>query len=332
MGLANLLTMQPHILKELERMEVEVITRDKFSKVMATLIAQPALLDRIKVAQIDDPDSETWPLVNSLCVGKPIELEIWVLKSEFTEASNIGSDIEEHNVDSNTDGSDDEDCEDEWNMRVYKKSPVAKHGVEGAEVDNDGVEGGTVVADGLDLSDENEVSGGDNDEHRWPVFRAKTEMENPIFCIGLTFASKEEFKEAIQNYGIKNGKDMKFEKIEKLRVTMSCKNEGYPWRINCKKLKNTFTWRVLSYNDKHEGCGWVYENRMITATKAAKRWKNEIRHNSDWNIVEFQGKVKADEKFSLTTRQCYKAMALARGDIKGKQEEQFKKLWSYYLG
>nr|GMC73664.1 LRR receptor-like serine/threonine-protein kinase FLS2 [Ipomoea batatas] len=45
----------PQILRELERMEVEVITRDKFSTLMATLIAQPALLDRIKVAQVDDP-------------------------------------------------------------------------------------------------------------------------------------------------------------------------------------------------------------------------------------------------------------------------------------
>ncbi|XP_019196362.1 PREDICTED: uncharacterized protein LOC109190352 [Ipomoea nil] len=303
-------------------------------------------------------DSEIWPLVNSLCVGKPKELEICVVKSEFTEASNIGSDIEEHDVESNTDGSD-EDYEDEVLEEFYdsdydfvegkkddrefdkyvdvtveyggvQTSPVAEHGVEGANEVNDGVEGAIVVADGLDLSDENVVSDGDNDEHKWPIFRAKTDMENPIFCIGLTFASREEFKEAIQNYGIKNGKHLKFEKIDKLRVTVSCKQEGCPWRINCRKLKNTFTWRVLSYNEKHEGCGWVYENNMITATKAAKRWKNEIRHNSDWNIVEFQNKVKADDKFSLTIRQCYKAMTLARGDIKGEQEEQFKKLWSYY--
>nr|GMD72424.1 putative membrane protein [Ipomoea batatas] len=47
-----------------------------------------------------------------------------------------------------------------------QKSPVADHGVEGAEVDNDEVEGGTLAADGLDFSDENEVNDGDNDEHR----------------------------------------------------------------------------------------------------------------------------------------------------------------------
>nr|GMC89459.1 uncharacterized protein LOC109190352 [Ipomoea batatas] len=82
-----------------------------------------------------------------------------------------GSDIEEHNVDSNTDVSDDEDYEDEVLEEFYdsdydlvegkkddrefdkyidvaveyggvQKSPVAEHGVEGVELDNDGVEGG----------------------------------------------------------------------------------------------------------------------------------------------------------------------------------------------
>nr|GMD66065.1 uncharacterized protein LOC109165835 [Ipomoea batatas] len=91
-------------------------------------------------------------------------------KYEFTEASNIGSDIEKHNVDSNTDGSDDEDYEDKVLEEFYdsdydlvegkkddrefdkyvdvtveyggvQKSPVADHGVEGAKVNNDGVDG-----------------------------------------------------------------------------------------------------------------------------------------------------------------------------------------------
>nr|GMD60158.1 uncharacterized protein LOC109165835 [Ipomoea batatas] len=91
-------------------------------------------------------------------------------KYEFTEASNIGSVIEEHNVDSNTNGNDDEDYEDEVLEEFYdsdyglvegkkgdrefdkyvdmiveyggvQKNLVADHGVEGDEVDNDGVEG-----------------------------------------------------------------------------------------------------------------------------------------------------------------------------------------------
>lgn len=54
MGIASLLTIHPQILKDLEGMEVEVIVNDKVNKVLATLIAQPTLLDKIKDAQIDD--------------------------------------------------------------------------------------------------------------------------------------------------------------------------------------------------------------------------------------------------------------------------------------
>ncbi|XP_019160632.1 PREDICTED: uncharacterized protein LOC109157166 [Ipomoea nil] len=127
-------------------------------------------------------------------------------------------------------------------------------------------------------------------------------MTNPIFCKGLTFATKEQFKQAIKNYAINNGKDLKFSKNDKLRVTVSCK-----------------------------GCGWEYENKLITSSKVAKRWKREIKSNSTWTIEEFQKRVKTDDKYILTTRQCYKAMLLARGDLKEEQEDQIKKLWSYRL-
>nr|GMD70455.1 winged helix-turn-helix transcriptional regulator [Ipomoea batatas] len=153
-------------------------------------------------------------------------------KYKFTEASNIGSDIEEHNVDSNTDGSDDEDYENEVLEEFYdsdydlvegkkddrefdkyvdvtveyrgvQKSPVADHGVEGAEVDNDKVEGGTVAADGLDFSDENEVSDGDNDEHRTkrtpqPINEPVNEPVNEAVRVEVNEPVSEPVNEAVR--------------------------------------------------------------------------------------------------------------------------------------
>lgn len=49
-------------------------------------------------------------------------------------------------------------------------------------------------------------------------------MKNPSFCMGLTFGTKAKFKEAIQNYVINNGKDLKYERNVKKRVAVHCKH------------------------------------------------------------------------------------------------------------
>ncbi|XP_019189710.1 PREDICTED: uncharacterized protein LOC109184118 [Ipomoea nil] len=63
-------------------------------------------------------------------------------------------------------------------------------------------------------------SDGDSEGGKWPTFRAATEMKDPTciyFTLGMTFASKQEFKEAVHNYAFKNGKDLKFVKNDKER-------------------------------------------------------------------------------------------------------------------
>lgn len=57
----------------------------------------------------------------------------------------------------------------------------------------------------------------DSERDKWPTFRATTEMKDPTFTLGMTFASKQEFKEAVHNYAFKNGKDLKFVKNDKER-------------------------------------------------------------------------------------------------------------------
>nr|GMD79609.1 uncharacterized protein LOC109192291 [Ipomoea batatas] len=56
----------------------------------------------------------------------------------------------------------------------------------------------------------------------WSNFRPSTDMNDPQFTLQMTFASKKEFRDVVQNYAIKNGKDFKFVKNDK-DITKGCR-------------------------------------------------------------------------------------------------------------
>lgn len=61
----------------------------------------------------------------------------------------------------------------------------------------------------LEINFSDEGSDKDSDmeeekEYNLPTFKGKSELSSPKFCIGLTFGSKQDFKDAIYNYAMCN--------------------------------------------------------------------------------------------------------------------------------
>ncbi|XP_019152456.1 PREDICTED: uncharacterized protein LOC109149253 [Ipomoea nil] len=184
----------------------------------------------------------------------------------------------------------------------------------------------------VNFSDDETPHGSDEEveDDIWPKFRS-CDMENPTFTIGMTFAEKKDFKDAIVSYAFKEGKDIKFEKNDKVRCIVKCKKIGCPWSITLRWIKDVNCWRVTSFNDTHDGCSWVWENSSVRSSRLAKRWKKDIGSNSTWRVSEFRERVATDDHFHITSKVAYKAMTMARADINGELEQYFKKFWNYYL-
>ncbi|XP_019178181.1 PREDICTED: uncharacterized protein LOC109173407 [Ipomoea nil] len=163
------------------------------------------------------------------------------------------------------------------------------------------------------------------------MYKARTEVKIPKFSIGLTFASKAEFRDAVHSYAFGNGKELKFTKNDKSRMCVRCTQPGCPFKINVWKVKNELSWRIASFHEDHDGCGWVYENKMVKSTRVAKRWMKEIGHNSNWSTAEFRDQVKSDEGFQFSKKQAYSPMKKAKAAIEGEAIENFSKIWNYKL-
>ncbi|XP_019199102.1 PREDICTED: uncharacterized protein LOC109192856 [Ipomoea nil] len=182
----------------------------------------------------------------------------------------------------------------------------------------------------IKFSDEESIVDSDSDvEGKWPIFRAATDMKDPQFRLGMTFASKQQFREAVQNYAFNNGKEIKTLKNDKERVIVKCTQEGCPWRIGLRKVLGSMTWRILNMTDEHEDCSWVWENGMVKSSVVAKRWLTELQDHPDWMMRKFKDKVCSQEGFYVSNSQAYRAIWKAKKLRQGKVEDTFKKIWSY---
>ncbi|XP_019179532.1 PREDICTED: uncharacterized protein LOC109174735 [Ipomoea nil] len=156
------------------------------------------------------------------------------------------------------------------------------------------------------------------------------ELPSPLW-LGRTFLSKEDFKEEVKTYAIQFGKELKFKKNDKVRCIAICTQSDCKWQVTCRKDVDEDFWRVTVLNDVQANCPWVSDNKFITSSLVAKRWKKQIGGNSNWKMSEFRETVCTDEHHSLSIRQAYKALDFARRDIKGDLEDNFNKIWSYCL-
>ncbi|XP_019198223.1 PREDICTED: uncharacterized protein LOC109192079 [Ipomoea nil] len=154
-------------------------------------------------------------------------------------------------------------------------------------------------------------------------------MKDPHFTLGMTFASKQQFREAVQNYAFNNGKEIRTLKNDKERVIVKCTQEGCPWRIGLRKVIGSYAWRILNMVDEHEGCSWVWENSLVKSTVVAKRWATQLKDHPDWMMRKFKDKVYTEEGFYVSDSQAYRAIWKAKKIRVGDEEANFKKIWSY---
>ncbi|XP_019151061.1 PREDICTED: uncharacterized protein LOC109147858 [Ipomoea nil] len=145
----------------------------------------------------------------------------------------------------------------------------------------------------------------------------------------MTFASKHQFREVVQNYAFNNGKEIKTLKNDKERVIVKCTQEGCPWRIGLRKVLGSMSWRILNMTDEHEGCSWVWENGMVKSSVVAKRWSTQLQDYPNWLMRKFKDKVCSQEGFYVSNSQAYRAIWKAKKLRQGKVEDTFKKIWSY---
>ena len=188
---------------------------------------------------------------------------------------------------------------------------------------------GDKINDQLDSGEESSEERGGN-IRKFIDFIPERDMKNPRFFKRQRFADSREFKEALKNYAIVNGKPVKPSKNERKRVRAKCKHPCrwfvFASTVNCLGTNDLV---VKSIYDKHENCGHAWKNRAITSKWLANRYEERYRSNLQLPVKELIQTVDEEYMSKITRAVAYKARALATQTVKGSAEEQYKLLGRY---
>ncbi|CAL9007263.1 unnamed protein product [Prunus brigantina] len=133
----------------------------------------------------------------------------------------------------------------------------------------------------------------------------------------MQFANKDELKEAIKEYAIVQGMNIKLVKNDNKRIQAKCAGHSkcpfILWASKIDRDEQTFAIKTLSL--EHE-CTRADKLKYTNSRWLSKRFADKMRKNPDWDVGAFKAEI-------------YRAKNLSKVIIEGSYVKQYARLWDY---
>ncbi|KAH7847184.1 hypothetical protein Vadar_022991 [Vaccinium darrowii] len=179
-------------------------------------------------------------------------------------------------------------------------------------------------------SDSDEEGRGNRVKHT--VFNEKTNMENPIFKVGMEFKTHALFREAVKEHAIKWGKEIKFLKSDKRQARATCKSPC-PWTIYCSHVPNDEVYRVKTFIDEHS-CVRSFKVPWVSTKWIVKKYSERIRKNPTWPIPSLVDTIQSEKIVQVNLQKAYRAKKISLDMLQvayAVVEKEKKKTWMWFL-
>ncbi|RYR65698.1 hypothetical protein Ahy_A03g011627 [Arachis hypogaea] len=104
------------------------------------------------------------------------------------------------------------------------------------------------------------------DDDAFPIFREETRFGELRLEVGMKFKTNMDFKEAVREYCIQEGRRVRFKKNDNVQCRTLCKGEKCPWVIYVSKDSEGVFWQVKTFNDDHT-CPRETKNKLANRGK-----------------------------------------------------------------
>ncbi|XP_057249985.1 uncharacterized protein LOC130591089 [Beta vulgaris subsp. vulgaris] len=159
-------------------------------------------------------------------------------------------------------------------------------------------------------------------------YKPGTTPQNTYFSVGMDFLNANQFKKALSDYCVNNGKDVKFTKNHKDRVGAKCKATGCEWSIWASWDGKKKTFRVKTYNGAHN-CGRTQKSKKISRRWIANHYHNKFKINPYWKMQEIVDTIWNEWGLKISIKMAHNARKEAQKMVLGEYQEQFKLLPRY---
>ncbi|XP_017441103.1 uncharacterized protein LOC108346539 [Vigna angularis] len=131
--------------------------------------------------------------------------------------------------------------------------------------------------------------------------------------VGTYFAKKKEFTDAIRTYTLSNGRNLKFVKNDKKRVSVKC---------------GVKAWQLRKVID-HHNCSRDFNVKLITSKWLSERMEKVVKENPNMKVMDIREKVSRKWNVGISRNMTFRARAIAKDTVEGSFKEQFKRIYDY---
>ncbi|CAN0907853.1 hypothetical protein LINGRAHAP2_LOCUS25024 [Linum grandiflorum] len=150
------------------------------------------------------------------------------------------------------------------------------------------------------------------------------------FQPGLKFRTPSQFKEAVANYSISVGAEIRWKRSNKLNKEAVCAVPGCTWRVFASWFGRNIAFIVKSVGDPHS-CPRSMHNRCATAKWIARQYLKKFKTYPNIDPAELAEEIKNTHSLEVTTRVVANAKTIAKRILSGTLEEAYARLRSYLL-
>ncbi|XP_058739575.1 uncharacterized protein LOC131611665 [Vicia villosa] len=189
-----------------------------------------------------------------------------------------------------------------------------------------------VIDDGYMTDDIDSGADDDSADERPPVIRfneGEKLRKEFQFKVGMEFASLKQFKKAVLEHNVLNGREVRFAKNDLTRCRVVCKDKKQcDYTVLCSRVLRTTTFRIKTLYAKHK-CGRKFFNKNANADWVSRVIVDKLKNNSGMKLNEVVADVRLRYSTEITGCRAFKARQLARKVVEGDSAKQYSMLWSY---
>ncbi|XP_058726497.1 uncharacterized protein LOC131597850 [Vicia villosa] len=183
------------------------------------------------------------------------------------------------------------------------------------------------ISDELESSDPDLSDSEKGKVQKFEKFRKDHLNKDFKFQRGMQFNSLDEFRYAIREWSVLNGREITFTKNESDRLRVVCRaNCGF--LMLCSKVDHKRTFAIKTIVDKHT-CARVLDNTSANSRWVAKAVLNKMQSSQNVRITDIIQDLRQNYSAGITMARAWKAKLIAKKMLEGDADRQYAILRCY---
>ncbi|RYQ91495.1 hypothetical protein Ahy_B09g097387 [Arachis hypogaea] len=162
----------------------------------------------------------------------------------------------------------------------------------------------------------------------FPVFRDGIRFGDLKLEVGMKFNTKWEFREAVREFTIKEGRRIQFIKNDAVRCRAVCKAEECKWVVYASRDHEETCWQIKTFNDYHT-CAREATNRAANRNWLTSKLVKKVRKYPNFRQCEAAVYFKSKCDLMLNRNSISRTLADTRAVVYGDEKAQYAMVWDY---